>query len=336
MKTDAPIFIVGTPRSGTTLTAKILGHHSRIFMPGETHFFDDIYSRRSELGRPENVEARRKILGRLLTLYGRFNEPEDQKRIDILVDKHRFKEKVFQNSHSYLAMLNLFMELQVEYAGKKRWGNNAPRDIFNIKEILEFYKDAKIIVCVRDIRDFLLSYKGKWRATSEEEVERLKKLYHPIVTSLLWKSSMKLIPSIKKLVPAENFFILKYEYLVEEPEKAVRQLCTFLDERFESEMLGVTSANSSHGEAQPGIFSSSVSKWKKLLSKEEIAIAQKIAGREMQLLDYKIEKTSANSLSLLSIYFSAPFALWRGLTANKEKRGPLFPYLLKRAQGLLK
>jgi len=49
-----PIFVVGTPRSGTILTAKILGRHSHIFMPGETHFFDDIYSRRIELGNPGN------------------------------------------------------------------------------------------------------------------------------------------------------------------------------------------------------------------------------------------------------------------------------------------
>ena len=44
IKNRHPVFIIGTPRSGTTLTAKILGRHSNIFMPGETHFFDDVYS----------------------------------------------------------------------------------------------------------------------------------------------------------------------------------------------------------------------------------------------------------------------------------------------------
>ena len=47
----APIFVLGMPRSGTTLTAKILGRHQKIFAlaPGETHYFHDVWSRRREL-----------------------------------------------------------------------------------------------------------------------------------------------------------------------------------------------------------------------------------------------------------------------------------------------
>lgn len=304
-------------------------------MPGETHFFDDIYSRRRELGSPESVEDKERIVDRLLSLYGRYNEPEDQKRIDSLVEQHGFREKLLL-CRSYQVLLSSFMELQTKQLNKERWGNNAPRDIFNLKEILEFYPTAKIIVCVRDIRDFLLSYKGKWRATSAYEVERLKKLYHPIVTSLLWKASMKLLPAIKAMVSPENLFILHYEQLVAQPEETVRRLCLFLGEAYEAEMLLVSSANSSHGEFQPGIFSSSVNKWEKLLSNEEIFVAQKTARREMELLDYKIEEVSPNLPRLAGIYFSAPYALWRGLAANKEKRGPLLPYLFKRVLGLLK
>ena len=34
---------------------------------------------------------------------------------------------------------------------------------------------------IRDIRDFLKSYKGKWKITSDNEAGRLKKLYHPVM-----------------------------------------------------------------------------------------------------------------------------------------------------------
>ncbi len=79
-----PIFVVGTPRSGTTLTARILNRHSRIFMPGETHFFDDVYSRRREFGSIQTANARSEISNQLVTLYERYNEPADQQRIDLL------------------------------------------------------------------------------------------------------------------------------------------------------------------------------------------------------------------------------------------------------------
>jgi Sulfotransferase family len=79
---NAPVFVLGTPRSGTTLVAKVLGRHSQIFMPGETDFFDDIYSRKKELGDPQDPEARQKIVARLATLYGRYNHSADQQRIE--------------------------------------------------------------------------------------------------------------------------------------------------------------------------------------------------------------------------------------------------------------
>ena len=34
-----PVFIVGSPRSGTTLLATLVDRHSRIAIPPETHFF---------------------------------------------------------------------------------------------------------------------------------------------------------------------------------------------------------------------------------------------------------------------------------------------------------
>ena len=40
--TNKPIFIVGAPRSGTTLLSAILGSHSRIACGPETQFFSKL------------------------------------------------------------------------------------------------------------------------------------------------------------------------------------------------------------------------------------------------------------------------------------------------------
>lgn len=331
---NSPIFVVGTPRSGTTLCAKILGRHSRLFMPGETHFFDDIYSRRTELGEFDQ-NCKSMICDRLRSLYARFNEPEDQKRIDVLFEQFGDCSALMESWDSHSDVLSAFMESQMRMEGKMRWGNNVPRDIFHTETILSFYPHAKIVVCIRDVRDFLLSYKGKWKTTAPEDVDRLKKLYHPVVTALLWKTSMKRLPSIKAFVPRENLLIVRYEDLVTHPEKTIRALCETIGEKFEEQMLDVDTYGSSHGDKGKGIFSSSVGKWRKELSNEEIWIVQAICKRQLQDLGYDIEKFDVNYFRLISILFSTPLAVIRGLNANRHKRGPLVPYLWKRLRSLV-
>lgn len=336
MKSDhhAPIFIVGSPRSGTTLTAKILGRHSRVFMPAENHFFEDIYARRKELGSPDHPSAKNRIRERLVTLYGRYNQKEEQDRLDNLLADPKVRERLDSSFCDYKTILNTFMDIQLQGTKKARWGNNTPKDLFHINEILSFYPDAKFIVCVRDVRDFLLSYKTRWKATSEHHRSRLRELYHPVITSLLWKSNVRRISALKTKIPKENMMIIKYEELVHNPEQIGRQVCQLIGEEFEPDMLNITTNNSSDQTESKGIFTSSVGKWRGKLGNEEVFIAQWINRRELAELEYSLEKFGVSPISLAKLLFSSPYALYRALAANKGKRGPLFPYLAKRVGSL--
>ena len=120
---EAPIFVVGTPRSGTTLVAKILGHHSRIFMPGETHFFDDIYSHKDVSG-SFTEETITSISERLFDLYGRYYEPDDQQRIEKLFSSPENIKAELSDCLSYADVFTRFMNVQMEDENKNRWGNN--------------------------------------------------------------------------------------------------------------------------------------------------------------------------------------------------------------------
>jgi hypothetical protein len=302
-------------------------------MPGETHFFDDIYSRRKEIGDPESPEASARIIDRLANLYARYNELPDQRRIVTLFSEPGVIREL-QSSRDYKTLFSSFMELQARYVGKERWGNNVPKDIFSIREILDFYPRAKILICVRDVRDFLLSYRNKWQLASAEGRDRLKKLYHPLVTSLLWKSSVKQIGVVKTLAEPENIKTVRYESLVEDPRAVVRQICDFIEEKFEETMLDVRTHNSSSHVGEEGIFSSSVGRWRQQLTHEEIFIAQEIAGRELQSLGYEPAVVDVHFGQLFFLCATAPFAGVRALAANREMTGPLLPYLLRRCAAL--
>ncbi|MFK5951073.1 MAG: sulfotransferase [Methylococcales bacterium] len=334
--TTAPIFIVGTPRSGTTLTAQVLGRHSSLFMPGETHYLDDIYSRAEEIGVPDNDAAKTIISRRLYDLYQRYYEEPDQKRIEMLFKDENELKKALENCHSFRDIFDQFMNLQMQYENKQRWGNNAPRDLFGINDILEFFPDAKIIVCVRDVRGFLLSYQGKWKVTGDGHAERLKKLYHPVITSLLWKASMKLLPGLQARVANDNFIIVKYEDLVSSSENTVKNICKIIDVDFEPDMLNVVSHNSSNTSPDKGIFSTSIDKWKARLKPEEITISQLLCNKQLNFLGYDSYTPRRSIVQVLIIFVTTPYALWRALDANKEMRGPLLPYVYRRLSALIR
>jgi len=336
-KALAPIFVVGTPRSGTTLVAKILGGHSNIFIPGETHFFADIYSRRKELGDPKDPSCMSKIIERLSSLYGRYNEPLDQERINrILFASSDMLYRLKNNCKNYRDIFSFFMEIQMVHEGKLRWGNNVPRDIFDINEILSFYPDAKILICIRDVRDFLVSYKDRWKVVPFEHAKRVKQIYHPVVVSMLWKSAVQSIPILKEKVPDGNLMVVKYENLVQKPDEAVDEICKIVGEEFEHQMLDVNFSNSSTNVQQTGIFSSSVGRWRESLSNEDAYVSQFLTNKQMKKFGYRTEKLSVSVPKMISIISSSLSALYNGLRVTKEYHGPTIPYLTKRIYGFFK
>lgn len=331
MTTLSPVFVVGTPRSGTTLTAKILGRHSDLFMPGETHYFDDIFARSKTLGSPSTTTGSRAIADRLMTLYARFNEPDDQLRVDQMMAIDELALDIREQCSDYADVLSLFMQKQMAGTNKRRWGNNTPRDLFNLEAIAAFYPDARIIICVRDPRDFLGSYKGKWHNTAAEEVTRLKKLYHPVVTSYLWKANMNIVHRAVNYFPADQIIVMKYEELVSNPQRTIQLLCDHINVDYQPSMIELSFSNSSTGDtAAPAIFTSSIDLWKKRISAEEAYITQTINAHAMQAYGYAPAALDVNWLIIIANVFSTPFALLKALHANRNKRGPLIPYLLKR------
>ena len=330
-----PVFIVGAPRSGTTLTAKILGRHSSLFMPGETHFFSDIYSNKQTLGSADLKSSKEKIWDRLKDMYKRYNEPEDQLRIDQIFHSHESVLSLQKKWSSYKDVFSSFMEAQAHSAGKSRWGNNAPKDLFFVDEILQFFPDAKLVVCVRDPRDFLVSYKKRALVTSNDQKQRISSLYHPLITSLLWKMNIRKLDTLKSKLKDTQLFIQNYEDIVTKPDAEIKKLCNFLDITYESKMQNIVTNNSSEGSLKQGIFSSSIGRWERELSNEEVCLVEYLAGKQLSNYGYIKSNKSISYSELIKIIGATPYALYRALSSNKQVSGPVMPYLVRRLKTLL-
>jgi sulfotransferase family protein len=327
----SPVFVVGPPRSGTTLTARLLGELPQLFMPGETHFLEDIYHRYEKPG--ELSAHLPDVLARLRTLYGRYEEPEDQRRIDRLCESGAF-ERQLSGCATHREIFDAFMTVQAASAGKTRWGNQVPRDVFELDSIFRMFPDARVIACIRDPRDFLVSYRDKWTVSADSHRARLRRLYHPVLTSYLWKASAQAILAGKSRF--ENaVHVTRYEDLVREPAATLRQLCSFIGEEFHPRMLETRFSNSSTGERLTGISSRSAGRWRADLPIEDAYFAQKICGQAMEKFGYRRVSLAPGRLKAARLALIAPVRTISALSANRSMRGSTLRYLARRIRALV-
>lgn len=324
-----PIFVVGTPRSGTTLVARILGRHEAILAAGETHFFEEIWANRREFGPLENRSQLEAAVSRLMTIFDRYNQVEGQALVEKLIRPDNLINLTLKNGGGYDGLYWAFTSTLDDTQRGRRYCDDTPKHLFYLETIFKFFPESKVIVCIRDPRDFMCSYKNFWRTSRTPE--RIKQLYHPIMTAMLWARSADVILNSPILAQqSNNIVMLNYERLVSEPASYVRALCNFIDLDYEDDLLAVNSHNSSFEQGQAGIFRGSVGKWKDCLTPEEAWWIQTINRGSMRKMGYDKVHTSPSPIKLAAILFSAPAALFRILKANRGRRGPLLPYLMRR------
>ncbi len=163
---------------------------------------------------------------------------------------------------------------------------------------------ARVVACVRDLRDFMVSYRDQWKKSSDWESDRLKRIYQPVLTSLLWRSSINALMAARKCY-RERIFVNRYETLVSDPESQVRAICDFIGEDFQSSMTEVSSDNSSADQKSAGIFKSSVGRWRGQLSSADVVLAHRVCRRQLSAVGYPLEPVPQIRLPLLT----APSAL---------------------------
>jgi hypothetical protein len=130
---DAPIFLVGCHRSGTTLLRLVLDSHSRIACGPETRFLT---------GLARIVGPDRERLAR----FG-FDERDWLRRIN----------EFFGGVHADYAKAR----------GKARWADKTPLYTMALPFVTQVFPDAQIVHLIRDGRDVVLSHRkrfGYWSA----------------------------------------------------------------------------------------------------------------------------------------------------------------------------
>jgi hypothetical protein len=334
----SPIFVSGTSRSGTTLTSEILGRHAQIFAPGSIDFLRAIDALRKQIGgHVTKAAARDVMLDQVKAVCSRSHNAA-QARVEKLIRTTDVAKKML-SARSLIEMSTIFLNAQTAQAGKSRWVRHIPGSLYDLPGLFSLFPGAKIILCTRNPLDYLVSYRDSFRRAERRnrvhEMERLQKLYHPVITSLLWLASMRVASRALERY-ADRVLLSRYEDLVADPEAHVRRLCTFVGVEFDSTMLAIAGNNSSESISQSGIFATSVGRWRDSLSEADAYIGQMICGREMRRLGYATVALRLDIAQVSWRILTTPFFACSALLANSDKRTSTIAYLIKRLSPLVR
>lgn len=283
-------FIIGCPRSGTYLLSNILDQSGQIAIPTETHFIP-LFSRYAFLsGNLQNPRARTRLLKAIYVFLEIWlTRAEEERNFDeiiqhsLLVTRSEF-EQIIWGSHSYAEMVHAIYKRYATLKGAEHYGDKSAFFQHIPLERIDHAvgNQAKFIHIVRDGRDVCLS----WMKLSMGP----KNL---AIAAHAWCDHIAGKRQWGTLHP-DRYCEIRYEDLLENPERESRRICEFIGIEFKSEMLqfhrgemAQAIANSStHALLSKPIDAGNKEKWRTQMSEEDVAFFEWLAGEELVKAGY--------------------------------------------------
>jgi len=279
------LFIVGCPRSGTTLLRRLVDAHAEIAVVPEVGWLAGRYTRRDGLTpdglvTPVFVSALLEKGG-----FGRYTPiPLSRAELERLLEA--------DGSSSYADLIACFFDRYGEVRGKRLVGNKTVDLIRSVSVLHELWPHAKIVHLIRDGRDVCLS------AISWRRAEKLASRFpswrdDPVSTAAAWwewhvrpgaEAGVELGPKL--------YYEVRYEALVANPGDEAAALCRFLGVAYDEAMTRFYEGRTRDGQqrldakhawlpATPGLRN-----WRSQMNPDDVARFEAVAGDLLDELGY--------------------------------------------------
>ena len=229
----APIFIVGLPRTGTTLVDRILSSHPDVVSAGELNTFAGLI--KAKAGSPSN---------RVL----------DAETLRNVVDAN-----LADVGHTYIEETNRLTR------GADRFTDKMPLNFFYVGLIHRALPNAKVVALRRDPVDSCLSNFRQLFSTGFSYYNYSLDIND---TAAYYDAFDKLLAVWRRCMPPSNYIELQYEDIVRDQENQTRKLLAFCELswneaclRFHENAAPVATASSV--QVRQPLYSGSIGRWKK-------------------------------------------------------------------------
>lgn len=272
-----PVFIVSSPRSGSTLLRLLINTHSKIAIPPPGFMFPFIYPFMSSYGdmtQDANFTA-------LIEDVIEFHRAKDwPKRLSVDEIKAAARER------SFAGVYTAIHEIWAERHGKTRWGEKTPRNIFWIGEILGCFPDAQFLNIYRDGCDVAVDWM--------DNLDWPNNIYS---TALEWKEHVNAARPWRRKLRSDQWLDIRYEDLVTDPPATLEGVCRYLEIEYEEAMLKYyaseeaadwSQSESCHRFASQPITPDFVGFHKDRLEVEDRQMLAALIGPELEELGYEV------------------------------------------------
>jgi len=273
-----PFFIIGNPRSGTSLLRLLLTCHPDLSVPPESSFMMwllDKYKNWDNL----DFENKTQLFIADLMASKKFEFWE--------LTKTQIEESILEaKPKNYKTLINTIYNLYAKTQNKKlnAWGDKNNVNLNHINQIHKLFPNANFIYIIRDGRDVACSYiKLAKIKHNSNYAPKLPSDIHSIASE--WQeNNLKVVKSFES-IPDSQTFTLKYENLVENTELVLNDICDFLKVNFDNKMLDFHKVNSTN-DLEPKEFDSWKKKNKQKIDNKSIAIyKQELSQNEIQTFE---------------------------------------------------
>jgi len=250
------VSIVGVNRSGTTLMRNVLNRSDWLAIADENHFLGHLiasqgaryaFRRLGPLSHDENV---RRLVDFIysgeLRRVSKFRNYIHWGWLIRNVDKGVLVQEILKSDRSERSLFVALLRVFADAHGKPVIGEKTPAHFRYVATLLEWFPNGKIIHMVRDPRaTFISDLKRRKQEPPHKQAriyETLKrsdlllKLFIMLVTSAAWAQSVSIGCKFAKRLP-EQYRLQRFEDLVADPEREVREICRFLETDFQAAML---------------------------------------------------------------------------------------------------
>ncbi len=282
MKLSRPFFVVGFPRSGTTLLQAMLASCPGLYIPPETKFFSILLGRDhafdpidTPAGLDQRIEAIRTGVCEL------HEQP---------VDWPTLEEELRATQPRDIAHLfdTLLWHIQ-QRNGCRRIGEKTPLHMLYVDQLLAWFPDSKVITILRDGRDATLSSQ-----------ESLDPDCPYVYSAIRWRHYIRLHERCLARHGADRYTAVRYEDLVTQPERELRRLCDFLGEAFDPAMLeqhrrsdkAFAQRETHKARTLEPVTDARIARYRGVVPPPEIAGFQAVAGPELLRMGYSLEPVS--------------------------------------------